>query len=332
MLFFLASVLEQLDLALEHVAKRDVHNARFGLMLTDNALELVFHRIAKRKAGEINSYRYLQETYPHQKALEKATGRNFDDKVRFAKLEANLSDKVAQTIIIMHGIRNELYHVGIQHEEILPSLAIFYFSTACKFLQRYRISGMSWSSGMVLPERAQKYFTGTRFFPGEEGDFGTACEILAQQCGHNPAETISVLADRMEAIVRDQDKYIGIAAQGVYVGQQTTRDKAVIDCQAWPLAFTDEGKEFLAAKGWSGSVLSGVEFIADHYPLKYKIDPIPSWERRAARLRSQTDPHAALTYYHSFMSETAGLREAIEEAAAQVEAEIDAAVDRMRGK
>jgi hypothetical protein len=35
MLLFLAAVLEQLDLALEHVSKRDVHNARFGLMLTD---------------------------------------------------------------------------------------------------------------------------------------------------------------------------------------------------------------------------------------------------------------------------------------------------------
>ena len=38
MFLFLAGVVEQLDLALEHINKGDVHNARFGLMLTDNAL------------------------------------------------------------------------------------------------------------------------------------------------------------------------------------------------------------------------------------------------------------------------------------------------------
>jgi hypothetical protein len=56
MLLFLASVLEQLDLAQEHVLGRDVHNARFGLMLTDNALELILHQIAKDHASERKGY------------------------------------------------------------------------------------------------------------------------------------------------------------------------------------------------------------------------------------------------------------------------------------
>ena len=49
MLLFLASVIEQLDLALEQISKGDVHYARFGMMLTDNAVELILHQIAKTR-------------------------------------------------------------------------------------------------------------------------------------------------------------------------------------------------------------------------------------------------------------------------------------------
>jgi|HubBroStandDraft_5_1064220.scaffolds.fasta_scaffold553909_2 hypothetical protein len=62
MLMFLASVLEQLELSSDHVAKSDIHNARIGLMLTDNALELVFHQVAKDKQIHLSSFRHLAET------------------------------------------------------------------------------------------------------------------------------------------------------------------------------------------------------------------------------------------------------------------------------
>ena len=88
MLLFLASVLEQLNLALEHIAKGNVNNARFGLMLTDNAVELVLHQIAKDKASYLKSFSFLREEYEHQDALNKALGRNFDTKLKFAKIEA----------------------------------------------------------------------------------------------------------------------------------------------------------------------------------------------------------------------------------------------------
>src|SRR5215469_6768341 len=75
---FLATVLEQLDLALEHISKGDIHNARFGVMLTDNAIELVFHQIAKDKAFKVKMYSYGREEYQHQAALNNALGRAFD--------------------------------------------------------------------------------------------------------------------------------------------------------------------------------------------------------------------------------------------------------------
>jgi hypothetical protein len=137
MLMFLATVLEQLDLAQEHLAKGDVHNARFGLMMTDNALELVLHRIARDKAAYIKAYSYMSKDYEHTAALQDALGRSFDAKVKFAKLEGHLTPEDAQTVTILHDFRNVVYHIGLQHGAILPELAAFYFDLVCTILSRF---------------------------------------------------------------------------------------------------------------------------------------------------------------------------------------------------
>jgi hypothetical protein len=333
MLLFLAGVLEQMDLALEHIAKRDVHNARFGLMLTDNALELVLHQIAKDKSGDLKAFLHLKQEYRHTKALDDALGRSFDAKVKFAKLEGKLSEEVARTFGLLHALRNEVYHIGLQHEHILPELAEFYFVTACEFLAGYRPRGLGWSSSQVLPERARKYFTGPASFPGEFEDFGNACRSLSAACSHDAGATIETLADHMERVVNDMDTCIGIIADGVYDGQKTTRDAAIVDCQAWRLAFTDEGREFASNNGWpGGNVLALVEWLAKTYKFKTSRDPIASWTTQVARLRANKSPHTALANYQSFMDVTATIREVIVDAAMQVEAEIDRLIDERRGK
>jgi hypothetical protein len=135
----------------------------------------------------------------------------------------------------------------------------------------------------------------------------------------------------MDAVINEQDTYIDIVAGGIYEGQQTTRDEAVIGCQAWPLVFSEGGKAFAAERQWKGNLLQLVEWLGN-YPLRFRCDPVASWKKQAARLRLKKDPNAALAHYHSFMTETVNLREAIEEATRQVEAEINAAIDRARGR
>jgi hypothetical protein len=244
MLLFLATVIEQLDVALEHIVKRDVHNARFGFMLTDNAIELVLHQIAKDKAAELKNFSFLGKDYPHEAALQKALKRSFEDKIKFAKLEATLSDEVAQTVRIMHWFRNEVYHVGLQHESILPDLSVFYFATVCDFVSAYEPHGLGWGSNQKMPERARKYFQGSDFFPAGMADFGEGCRALAKANAHDPGRTVAALADHMDEVVENQDICLGIVADGAYKGQQRTRDQAIVETQAWQLAFTDEGKAF----------------------------------------------------------------------------------------
>jgi hypothetical protein len=332
MLLFLASVIEQLDLALEHLSKRDVHNARFALMLTDNAVELVLHQIAKDKKGQLKLYRHSGEEYVHQKALDKAVLRNFEDKVKFARLEGKLSSEDSDVVRVMHEYRNELYHSGLAHESILPALSRFYFFTVCGIIGRYNPRSMSWGSQMELPTRAKKYFPGgDDFFPGQISDFGAACGTLAQNCEHDDAALVAILADQLDRVVDEQNTWLDLVAGGVYESQQTSRDEAVVQCQAWPLAFSDDGKAFAAQHNWTGSAFDLVDYLAANYPFKFRNDPIPSWERQAQTLRAKRSGHAALMHYNSFMLETVAFRDSLEEAASVVDAEIDRAIERARG-
>ena len=66
--------------------------------------------------------------------------------------------------------------------------------------------------------------------------------------------------------------------------------------------------------------------------LKTRKDPVASWTRRANRVRSGADPHAALSTYLNFMKETEDLREVMADAAGQVDARINEMIDQARGK
>lgn len=332
MLLFLAGVVEQLDLALEHIRKADVHDARFGLMLTDNVLELVLHQIVEEKRAEVSSWRYRENSYPHQALLKKAFLGSFSDKLAFARADGGLAAEALRTIKIMHEYRNDVYHAGLKHEEILPALARFYFDSTCGFVATYNPRGLGWGSGQELPERAKKYFAGSSFLPGSHEDFVYACKAMAAACGHDPEFVVGILANDLERIVDQLDTCVQIVADGVYEGQQTTRDQAVIETQAWDFAFGDAGKAYLAENEFQGSILDAIAFLSANYSFKYKRDPIAGWGKQVTKLRSTNNPHLALAHYQSFIKETGSLRSALEQSASAAEAEIDAAIDRMRGK
>jgi len=332
MLLFLAGIVEQLDLALEHLGKRTVHDARFSLMMTDNALELVLHQIVEDKRREAGSWQYREKPYPYETQLRKAYLGSFSDKVAFARIEAGLDDKTARTFNILHDYRNDLYHAGLAHESILQTLAQFYFNTACVHLSSYEPKWFGWASSQKMPDRAQKYFTGDRSFPGKPEDFAKACDTMAKSFDFDAGNVSEILADDLDRIIEDIDACIQVVSDGVYEGQQTSRDEAVLSTQAWDMAFSDEGREFAAKKGFEGNPLQIGDFLIQEFPFRFRNDPIAGWQAQSKKLRANADPHAALDHYQSFVMHTGPLRSALERSAAAAEAAIDAEIDRMRGK
>lgn len=333
-LSFYAALLDQMDLALEHLDKGSVHDARFALMLTDNAVELAIHRLATEKYAHLKSWHHLEDSYPHKLELAEAVGQSFDAKLKFARIEKMVTEEQARTVAIMHEFRNELYHVGLQHETILPAIAPFYFSVACDILKAFPGRGLYYGNKTVIPERAKKYFDSSRHNPAELGDFEKACGTLKDRCQLDKGKTIGALADHMAFIVTENNVYLDVISTGVYPkGKGITRDQATIDCQTWRLAFSPEGHKFARENGFSGrSIHELVDWLAANYRLTIKKDPIPGWKRRVQRLRSKGTTHLAVANYVDFLRDTSQFRDDLAESCAAAEAEIDRQIDEYRSR
>ncbi len=335
MLKFLANNIEQLDLALEHCEKGDANNARFALMLVDNVVEITLHQIANDKRNDKRQdrelWKFRDKPYEHTKILKAALGRHFGPKVKFARLNGLLDAEEAKTITTCHAIRNEVYHIGIQHERILPALATFHFKLACEFLSRYTPLWLGGSSNMIFPERAKKYFGDDFFFAQGTDRYQSACSLIGNRLSMNTHTLAAALADHIDEVIEDQDLAVDMIATGG--PRQTSRDDAVAKTMAWIVAFSEDGREFARINGWSeGNIFDFVRWIEKHYPLTTRTDPVPAWQVRAQAIRRERNPHKALEMYRTFMRNTVDTRHALSEAHAQVEQYIQEQIDQMRGK
>ncbi len=330
MLKFLGDILEQLDLADEHLGLSDPNNARFALMLTDNAVELTFHKIATDTQLELQHLAYKREQFRHHAALGRAISKHFEPKVKLVELLGIIPPEVAHSIVVLHRRRNEVYHLGVQHQAILLILARYYFHLACAFLAIWRPAHFYWSSNQVLPERAKKYFSGPSSFPGKLDHFHLACRDFA--AAHESVRLMlpEALSDHMLEIVEMTDTDLDIVSNDA--PQKSTRDDAIVSCQAWAVAFSEKGREIATERGAGElSVWKYVDWFKSNYEFAFRSDPIPGWRKRAEDLRHADSPHKALKVYFDFLEQTEEVRQALRENAMAVERHIDDQIERMRG-
>lgn len=334
MLRFLAHTLEQLDLALEHVLKGDANSARFAVMLTDNALELVLHQLAREERRERSASWKRDKVYEDASALEAALGRHFDAKLRFAKPRLPISDEEAGVISICHDLRNDVYHIGLQHEAVLPAIAGLYFDRAVGVLARYKPNFLSYSPDMMFPERSRKYFGQQPCGFRAREDFQEGCRALAAQADFEAGPFVDALADHLAQLIEEQDGVIDIVATGG--PHQMSRDQAVIETESWHIMFDPkaarEAKKRLNGKAAlpGKSVAEIQSWLIANEALRYSRDPVPGWRSREASLRREKNPHKALKKYHDFILQTADIRELLLEACGQVEQWIDGQIEQMR--
>jgi hypothetical protein len=140
---------------------------------------------------------------------------------------------------------------------------------------------------------------------------------------------VQVLAAHLSHIVDAQDIYIDVVSKGG--PRKQSRDVSIIEAQAWPIAFSEEGQRFAAEHGCpDGNALQLVKWITDNYPFEFRRDPIAAWRERVNSVKQERSPHAALRKYRAFMHQTSDIREKITEAARQTEVYIEEQIERMR--
>ena len=328
MIQFLADQLDQLDLALDQLTLKDRNFDRFALMLIDNVVELTLHQHAQDTRLDAELYRPDDGPRYDPKLVAAALGSYFDAKVKLARTTGLISNKLAESLQYLHGFRNTAYHRGARHEGILHALALFYARLACQVLGRYEPLYFMSGSTDHLSHRAVKYL-GTFRSVSPRDAFRLAWQRLEIVAAHQGDTLIADLCADMEKTIEGADEQITFLAVNT-PPTGITRDQAILDCQLWLLAFSEQGEAFAAANGGPAPSTPGyVGWIERHYRWPHRADPVPSWRRRAASLAAEKDPHAALQKYCEFMSQSEALRTAIDTSANQLDAHIQAQVDSM---
>jgi len=327
---FLANIIDQMDLALDNLAIDDVSYKRFSLMLVDNAVELMLHEFAKDKSKENRMWGSFGASPNDPKLVSAALGQYFEPKVKLARTANLVTQEIGDTIVILHSFRNQVYHQGLQHEGILAAIAIFYFRVACTVLAACEPNWLSWGSNQGIPYRARSCL-GNSPFVDRKGMCKSAFLRFEEESRGFSLTLAEDLSAHMEQTIDYTDDAIDFLSSNS--PEPKDRDQVIIDCQAWPFAFTDEGKAIARKNGSPAKTVSDhVEWIAQNHPWPINKDPIQSWRRRLVSLRLEKEEHRALKKYRDFMDQTESIREQINEAAEHLDQHIMTQIDRARGK
>jgi hypothetical protein len=326
--------IDQLDLALDQLAMRDRNFDRFALMLVDNVVELTLHQYAQDKNTQNEMWRRFKQPETDPKAVAAALGPHFDAKVKLAKATGMISADTGETIQYLHSFRNAAYHRGLRHERILHALSLTYFREACSILADH-VPGGTWMSSSTdrISHRAMKYLGGMKTPFARRESFPPAFERLRDVADAMGDTLVADLHADMERTVKRVDEALAFLEENVSSKPKKTRKQIVVDAQVWPIAFTDEGRSFAAKNGGPDTpVPKYVEWLLANYPVPTRTDPVHSWRKRVASLKSEKKPHAALKKYCDFMNQTQEIRDRIHEHADGLESWIQDRIDEARGK
>lgn len=326
---FLADNVDQLDLALDQLAMHDRNFDRFAFMLVDNAVELVIDGFIRDRASENELWVKIGKPKHDPKIIEKALRQEFDTKVKAASKLGLFDETVSESILNLHSFRNSTYHGGQRHDQILHSLAIFYFRTACKVLLAYRPSYWMISSTDVISFRARKYL-GIKP-QNHEDTFENAYKRLDEIASTLGENLIDDLSKDMASTIGAVNENIRFIAEN-HPDDIDRKDVAKYS-QAFMFAFTEEAQQLADKEGYKrGSFRAYVMWLKDQVRWQINSDPISAWQARLARVSKETNYDKALKRYCDFMRQTERTRLSIEEVTVSLDIHIQQMIDIARGK
>ncbi len=196
----LLTIVEQLDRASSELLTDHPINNRLALILIDNATELMLHgqctshlELDSMFFPVLKSYESILERHPEAdvngpmndiakhvltpQQRSSARGRFLAPKLKVLTDKGDITTDERQFIAAAHEYRNELYHVGLAHADIIRAIAAHYFLLACDLLPRMQNSffwAESISSADTYTDIAKRYLP---VRDGEAGSFGLGSGI-----------------------------------------------------------------------------------------------------------------------------------------------------------
>jgi hypothetical protein len=327
---YILTVVEQLDRAARELRVDHPINNRLALILIDNAVELIIHH---RLQVHLNWDR--SRPFPKLSAKQRidARGSFLKPKLNVAKYLNDVTGIETNFINICHKYRNELYHVGLRHEDIIRAIDAAYFHLCCTLFIRLPRGFRSWGSDDRYTEIAEKYVGEINFALPMGINEEQIVEKLKRELPSQLPELPASLADEADnAIEQVHDAFEFLVNEGQ---ASVSPEEFLKDFQ-----FHHDFIRELAREGIEGTVYRAHESgaaasirkrLEATWRPRYVSIPLDNWRDRASGIENNP-PLLALSAYQALRNDMAYLEESIMEAAVELEAAIQLEIDRRRGK
>ena len=358
---YVLTIVEQLDRAASELETDHPINSRLALILIDNATELMLHRQCtdrlesdSRASGLWNVYQTLADRRPSGGQLEfsedlrkqmmtprqrsRARGYYLDDKLRVLEEMGDLSQSERRFIAIAHEYRNELYHVGLSHDDVIRAIAGQYFLLSCDLFVRMGnlgILGLSFSSSDKYTDVAERYLPmhGGRvdYADVDKGALAGKLRFALPEGLPNLANVLASNAQKSIAVIMDN---FGFLVQDNPFGLETDK---MLEVAQWQRDLTEALERENVDGLWAdpnyrkrhAAVTTSLEA---NWRQRHNSIPCKKWMLRADAIEREADPLVAMASYQSLRNDMSYLEGAIETAANDLDHWIQMEIDIARGK
>ena len=358
---YIVTIVEQLDRATRELATDHPINNRLALILVDNATELMLHRqctdrlgldsmasglwkahqaiIDGRPSGDhLQFSEDLKKDVMTPKQRFQAKGIFLDGKLKVLEGMGDITLKERRFIAIAHDYRNELYHVGLTHDEIMRPLAMQYFLLSCDLFTRLGNKGFfgpSFSSNDEYTDVAKRYLP---IHNGRLISFDVDKADLTEKLRSAlPAEIPSLakaLASSARTFIKSVTNEFAFLIRENPFGFDPDK---MLEVAQW---------QFDLAKALDSEDVDGLwvdpnyrqDFsrVATALEAKWRQRhsslPHERWTLRATAVEREPDPLTALGLYQSLREDMSYLEESILSASTELDRWIQQQIDEARGK
>ena len=358
---YILTIVEQLDRAAAELATDHPINNRLALILIDNATELILHRqcLGRLRRDKWDTQRLrMMETIAKSKTLVETTGfpddcgkevmtpkqrhmakgRFLDGKLKVLEHMGDLTPHERRFIAIAHDYRDELYHLGLKHDNIIRSIAGHYFLLCCELFVRMNGLGV-W--GVVFSSEDKYSDVAKRYLPLRDGQLDIMAvdhDMLADKLRCNlPGEISELPATLTDSARRAIEEVLEGFAFLVGDNPRGFDAREMLERAQWhqDLASAIEQKDvedLLTGTEYRETYTEVRDSLAENWKQRHTSIPSEKWLSRASAIKREPDPLVAMDLYQSLRNDMSYIEETIQSEAEELDKWIQNEIDRLRGK
>jgi hypothetical protein len=297
MIRFHLDAIEQLDVALEHLERKDKNATRFALSLIDNVAELALVKLARTYEHDNEHAEFFRQGPVHSvKEVEKASGIYFPDKLTGLKNLGCLSEEQSQVLRNLHSFRNSSHHFGETHEKVLHSITSYYLQQTCLLVSQYKSRTTCLNDWLDIPFRTKRYLGEIKYVPNDIRSINSdvlftaykTLSLIVESFKTNLPETLA--KDLLDSIESFEESLTFLLDGGPAIFEQQEIFTYLVTPEktfSWNAeSYWYENK---SSDGYKDYLKKGLK-------LKEKKNPIATWKQKAEKIKAMEESKALETY------------------------------------